>query len=92
MCCEPLDSTGEFDFRGYCSRFRLKLWDAIWQADGPNRRRLAEGFPKEIEFAEAWNNIPGTSDLIREVANSDRQMLPRVAAPDRESVPGLASG
>jgi hypothetical protein len=36
-----------------------------------NRCRLAEGFPKEIELAEAWNNIPGL-DVICEVTNSDR--------------------
>jgi hypothetical protein len=30
----------------------------------PNRRRLADGFPKEIELAEAWNNVPGASDVI----------------------------
>lgn len=49
--------------------FSLALASAALLADGPNRRRLAQGFPGLVETLEAWERIG--FDYLEALANAD---------------------
>ena len=49
--------------------FSLALASAALLADGPNRRRLAQGFPGLVETLEAWEHIG--YDYLSALADGD---------------------
>jgi hypothetical protein len=52
----------EFQF-GLTGSFYTALFRAIHQADEDNLRRLAQGFPEEVEAYKVWSRI-GRQDFL----------------------------
>ena len=44
--------------------FYHRLFMAIYSADMENRRKLALGFPEEVESANRWNNEDGYAQKL----------------------------
>lgn len=48
----------ECQFANICNpgNFQQKLFDAIYAADPHNQRRLAQGFPEEVDAVQHWTH------------------------------------
>ena len=44
--------------------FFTHLFEALFVADGPNREKLAMGFPEEAEAVRKWQNVSGYAQII----------------------------
>lgn len=51
---------------GRAGSFSMGLFELIAKADGYNRRKLAQGFPDEVEAFNSYQNIPGYWEKIQE--------------------------
>jgi hypothetical protein len=60
----------ECQFPGHChpGNFTEKLFDAIYAADENNQRRLALGFPDEVDAVQHWQH-GGLREKMEAVAN-----------------------
>lgn len=67
---------------GLRENFHSKLYELIHKADMPNKARLRQGFPEEVEAWEMWCSAPNPEQFF---ADHGHKMTPNFDVPARKN-------